>query len=67
MANEALEPDLNICRKDCKFYCRTPVFEECSTEEAQYHDNNQKLQHHTIGHMRKYACGKDARLYRRII
>lgn len=56
---------LKLCRTDCKFYQQGTVFEECTTEESRYLDNNGKPQWHTIGHMRMNECGENGKLCRK--
>lgn len=48
--------------KDCLHYRETMIFEECMRTEAHYLADGKEGQH-TIGHMRLYECGTEARLF----
>lgn len=49
---------------NCKFYQPTTIFELCTAEESVYIVEGRAPDYHTIGHMLKYGCGSDMRLFR---
>lgn len=49
--------------KSCKAYRNVVVFDLCTRDESRYTVAG-KDDFHTVGHMRLYQCGKDARLWR---
>lgn len=61
-----MQPDLSTCRKDCKFYKQTALFELCTNENSQYSIEG-KVDFHTINHQRTGVCGASGKDYRRDI
>lgn len=41
---------------ECKHFENTSVFELCKHSASQYQDNMQRVQFHTVGHMKLNQC-----------
>ena len=53
--------DAPNCR-DCLHYRETTIFELCMRANATYSVAG-KVDQHTVGHMRRWECGADGRLF----
>lgn len=47
---------------DCKHYRMTMVFDLCDHSSSTYTAAG-KIDQHTVGHMRRWACGEEGRLF----
>lgn len=61
MTVETLTPKAPNCR-DCLHYRETTIFELCMRANATYSIAG-KIDQHTVGHMRRWECGDDGRLF----